>query len=79
MREIASVSKMSPDLYTRKIVERNVKLQAYVKHLEAQLDSVFCLATPAIQRIISYGSCCGCVFLYWIMFLRRLQGMAQSA
>jgi hypothetical protein len=40
VRDIATISKMSPNLYVRKIEERNIKLQSYVKHLEAKLDQV---------------------------------------
>ena len=40
VRDIATISKMSPNLYVRKIEERNVKLQIYIKCLEAKLDEV---------------------------------------
>ena len=40
VRDIATISKMSPNLYVRKIELRNIKLQSYVKTLEAKLDQV---------------------------------------
>ena len=44
VREAASLNKMSPDLFVRRLESRNIEMQNYIKTLELTLDEILILS-----------------------------------